>query len=47
MSNLNDLKKGLCIIELEERLETVQLTLEAAASSRRCDRGDCDEIQSA
>lgn len=36
------LRKGLEIIELEERLEMVQLVA-GAKPSRRCDRVQCDE----
>lgn len=37
------LKKGLAIIELEERLEMVQLAGDGKDPSRRCDRVVCDE----
>ncbi len=40
MKNVNkteDLKQGLAILELEERLEMVNLTAIAADSSWRCD----------
>ncbi len=44
MTNQNNkFKKGLAIIELEERLEMVQLAADGRDPSRRCDRVVCDE----
>ncbi|WP_187271048.1 hypothetical protein [Neolewinella aurantiaca] len=43
MSDSNNLKKGLSIIELEDRLEMVQLAAADAAFTRRCDREGCPE----
>ncbi len=43
MKNVNkttDLKQGLDVLELEERLEMVNLTAVAADSSWRCDDND-------
>jgi hypothetical protein len=37
VSKTNELKEGLNILELEERLEMVNLTAVAAESSWRCD----------
>ncbi len=44
MSNkLNELQNGLSIIELEDRLETVQVALGTDLPiSFRCDRKNCD-----
>ncbi|WP_187271053.1 hypothetical protein [Neolewinella aurantiaca] len=43
INSTNDLKKGLSIIELEDRLEMVQLAAADAAFTRRCDREGCPE----
>ncbi len=51
VSKTNDLKQGLDVLELEERLEMVNLTAVAAESSWRCDDNDVelesDALQSA
>ena len=47
MSSSNNLKKGLDIIELEDRLETVQLAVAAASASNRCDSCDCPKTAAA
>jgi hypothetical protein len=41
-SKTNELNKGLDVLELEERLEMVNLTAVAAESSWRCDDNDVD-----
>ncbi|WP_187271041.1 hypothetical protein [Neolewinella aurantiaca] len=46
MSNSNNLKKGLNVIELEDRLETVQLAVAGDVRSDRCDRCSCEETVS-
>jgi hypothetical protein len=38
--NSAELKNGLTILELEERLETAQLAAEMAVDSGRCDVGE-------
>ena len=42
VSKTNDLKQGLDVLELEERLEMVNLTAVAAESSWRCDDNDVE-----
>ncbi len=43
MSNVkNKLQKNLDVVELEDRLETVQLATGPGVRSERCDRGTCD-----
>ncbi|WP_187271050.1 hypothetical protein [Neolewinella aurantiaca] len=42
MSDSNNLKKGLDVIELEDRLETVQIAAAGDVRSDRCDRCSCD-----
>jgi|GEM_PF-1856277 len=42
MPGFEDLKKGLCIIEIEDRLESVKLPFNGTCSIRS-DRGYCVE----
>ncbi len=42
VSKTEDLKNGLNVLELEERLEMVNLTAVAAESSWRCDDNDVE-----